>query len=384
MTIILHPDRLLLPGGLVADHLAVVVRRDRIVDVIPIAEVSDLVEGTAQHHVLTGCTLLPGLIDMHVHLTYGEEPSDQQARLSLRAAYNSERALSHGITTLRDLGSRHGVAIPVRDAINAGRANGPRVFASALQICATGGHGSEYEGYGDECDGLDECRRGVRRQLKAGADLIKVITNGVRAFQELRNEEVAAVADEAHRAGVRVACHASIPSSVAAAIAAGVDTIEHGCAFTSEDAKRMSDKGITLVPTLSVFNGWRRRDERGGTIPPFPDIYRKHAQSVQAAISAGVTIGAGTDYAAASGLFESLPAELEALVEVGLSAVDALRAATEYAGSALGTVSGLGTIARGAPADLIAVRGMPDQQIERVRDIRFVMIRGEITTHFEP
>jgi len=234
--------------------LAVVVDGDRIADVQRDGNVGE--PASARVVDLTGCTLLPGLIDLHVHVGFGTHMAGHHpASVALRAARNVRTTLLSGITTLRDVGTLDGIAIALRDAVARGDVPGSRIVPCGKIICMTGGHGSEPPappGMAREADGADDCRRAVREQIKDGADAIKVTTNGPLNVVEFTQQELDAIVDEAHRCGRRVACHASILGSSQMAVRAGVDTMEHGCDLDEETARRMADQGLWLVPTLLV------------------------------------------------------------------------------------------------------------------------------------
>src|SRR5215468_2589424 len=236
------------------DHTAAVVEDGVIADLVAESSLGDT--GEARSLDLEGCTLLPGLIDLHVHLGFG--PKDARETVgtgAFRAARNVRATLTAGVTTIRDVGTPNGVAIATRDAVARGDIPGSRVVPCGQIICMTGGHGSEPPappGMAREADGPDDCRRAVREQVRAGAECIKVTTNGPLNVVEFTPPELEAIVGEAHRCERRVACHASILASSQMAIRAGVDTMEHGCDLDPAAARDMADRGIVLVPTLLV------------------------------------------------------------------------------------------------------------------------------------
>jgi imidazolonepropionase-like amidohydrolase len=248
----------------------------------------------------------------------------------------------------------------------------------------TGGHGSEPPappGTAREADGPDDCRRAVREQVKAGADCIKVTTNGPLNVVEFTQDEMGAIVDEAHRLGRRVACHASLLESTKMAIRAGVDTIEHGCDLDEPTARAMADRGITMVPTLLVLKLIMDRWEEYKAIPMMRSIpvrAKRAVESYQIAMAAGVTMAAGTDIFFGLGKFESLPEELAYMVECGMSPSQALVAATRHGAEALGAGDRLGVIARGKVADLAAVDGDPTADIAALRRVSLVVQGGRV------
>ena len=383
--------RLILRGARVFDgtgrgapqRQTVVVDDDRIVDVLPNGAGGD--GGSARVIDLSGRTLLPGLIDLHVHLGWGARAAAPNvAAVALAAARNVRTAQAAGITCLRDVGTQGGVGMAVRDAVARGDLPGSRVYPCGQIICMTGGHGSEPPappGAAREADGPDDCRRAVREQVKAGADCIKVTTNGPLNVVEFTQAEMDAIVDEAHRLGRRVACHASLLESTKMAIRAGVDTIEHGCDLDEETARAMAGRGITMVPTLLVSKLIMDRWGEYKTVPMMRSIpvrAKRHVESYQIAMAAGVTMAAGTDIFFGLGRFESLPDELAYMVECGMSASQALTAATGQGAEALGAGDRLGTIARGKLADMIAVDGDPTADITALRHVSLVVQGGQL------
>jgi len=384
-------SRIILRGAQVFDvngrralgGVAVVVEGDHITDVVPSAAVGD--PGSARVVDLTGCTLLPGLIDLHVHLGWGARGFDTSpASIALQAARNVRAAQAAGITTLRDVGTTDGVAIAVRDAVARGDISGSRVVPCGRILCMTGGHGSEppaLPGMAREADGADDCRKAVREQVKAGADFIKVTTNGPLNVVEFTQEELNALVDEAHRLGRRVACHASILDSTRMALRAGVDTVEHGCDLDEQTAREMASQGVVLVPTLLVSKLIMDRWEEFKAVPMMRSIpvrAKRHVESFQIAVAAGVTIAAGTDLFFGLGDFESLPQELEYMVACGMSPTDALVAATAHGATAIGMQDRLGVVERGKMADLVAVKGNPTEDIAAVHLVALVMQGGKV------
>src|SRR6266700_5437107 len=237
---------------------AVVVEQGRIAQVVDISRAP-----RARRIDLEGHTLLPGLINCHVHLCLGAEADpvralkDDPAPLTaLKALRHAQETVEAGVTTVRDLGGREYVELAVRRAIAEGHFPGPRILAAGRPICMTGGHGSFL---GREADGPDDARKAVREQLKAGADVIKLIaTGGVMTpgvepgSSQLTLEEMRAAIDEARKAGRRTAAHAQGSTGIADAIEAGITTIEHGIYLTDEIIASMKAKGVFLVPTLAA------------------------------------------------------------------------------------------------------------------------------------
>ena len=342
---------------------------------------------------LAGHTLLPGLINCHVHLCLGaeadpvrplrEEPLGLTAIKALLRARETARA---GVTTVRDLGGREYVEIAVRRAIQEGLIDGPRILAAGRPVCMTGGHG---HWLAREADGPDDARKAVREQLKAGADVIKIIaTGGVMTpgvepgSPQLTLEEMRAAIEEASRAGRRTAAHAMASSGISDAIAAGITSIEHGIYLTEEIVAHMRRDGTFLVPTLNA----PAAIASGGLAAGIPDfMVRKsevvvpaHVASFQLAHRAGVRIAAGADSGTPLNFHGSLLPELTLMVKYGMTPLEAIRAATVTAADCLGLGEVTGRVAPGYAADLIAVAGDPAERIEVLADLKLVLVSGRV------
>lgn len=353
-----------------------------------------------------GGTLLPGLIDAHVHMNlpgdgtpFEETMAHGDAFLAASVADAARKALRAGITTVRDVGSRGATAFEVREALRAGFGEGPRMLVSGSPVTITGGH-CWY--FGGEADGVDGVRKRVRELIKAGADWIKVIGSGGGTPRtqshrpSFRPEEVAAIANEAHRFGVKVTMHCLCAEAMEYAVAGGVDGIEHGWFLVGEGrdqvfAPGLADKiaaaGITVTSTLAVgyeiiaamegrpdltaeerdyLDGWRRT--RDFTVEQVGKL-REH----------GVTFIGGTDAGWRFTRFDSLPAEAWLLSEGGMTAEQAIAACTGDSADALGVADRAGRVLPGLAADLIAVDGDPRGDLRRLADVRLVMQGGSVT-----
>jgi imidazolonepropionase-like amidohydrolase len=365
---------------------AVVIEDGRIAGVVPEGAV---VRG--RHVDLSGLALLPGLINCHVHLCLGAEPDpvrvlrdDPAALTTIKALLRAQATLRTGVTTVRDLGGRDYVELAVRSSVASGLADGPRVLAAGRPICMTGGHG---HWVGREADGPDDARRAVREQLKAGADVIKLIaTGGVMTpgvepgASQLTLEEMRAAVEEARKAGRRTAAHAQGSAGVAAAVEAGITTIEHGIFLTEEIVDRMRRDGVFLVPTLNAPVAIAA----GGLASGIPDymvqksqqIVAAHVASFQLALRAGVAVAAGSDAGTPFNGHDAFVRELELMVTNGMTPLEAIRAATSTAAEALGLGGVVGRIAPGLAADLIAVSGDPAGRIRALEEVQLVIARG--------
>ncbi len=329
---------------------------------------------------LAGRALLPGLIDAHTHVIsdtdrspgfgptpqlHGEEPRPEALRWFVLA--NAARAfLDAGITTVRDVGSPEDEAITLREAIRLGLTPGPRILSCGRILSTTAPGARIFGTMYEEADGPWEMRRAVRRQLRRGADFIKVMATGARSVErenpepaQMTAEEIGAAVDEAHRLGLRVAAHAEGLDGARLAIGAGVDTIEHGLSLHREPAllDRMAEQGIVLVPTLSTFHDLaeRFRDDFAPSLVAQAERQREEAaKTLVAARAAGVTLAMGYD----SGPPGANAQELVRMVEAGLPATEAIVAATSGSALALG-LTDRGTVVAGQAADLLVVDGDP-------------------------
>ncbi|MBV9496965.1 MAG: amidohydrolase family protein [Acidobacteria bacterium] len=350
-------------------------------------------------------TLLPGFIDAHTHLTgqsgdnwyqdYFQNQMRFPAEQALLASTYARKVLESGFTTVRDLGSSDYVDIGLRNAINNGYVVGPRMLVAVHAIGATGGHGDgdpipperthllgPIEGV---CNGPAECRAAVRYQIKYGADVIKFMpSGGVLSLSdpvdapELSQEEMNAIVEEAHNWGRKVAAHCHGDAAAKMAIAAGVDSIEHGSFMKPDTLAMMHDKGVYLVATL-LAGEWT-----GGKADKFPPAIATKAKAALAARSemfrnaqkAGVKIAFGTDSAVSPHGMN--PLEFALMTGLGMSPAAALRSATSVGAALLGINDRLGTIAVGKVADIVAVPGNPLQDIKATEKVSFVMKEGKV------
>ena len=366
---------------------AVLVEDGRILSLGPAA---DLPTGTKITD-LGDVTLLPGLIDAHVHLVWSAsaEPHEvvereSRALTALRCANNAALHLRAGVTTVRDVGSTDGLAIEVGRAVQLGILPGPKVVAAGRAIAMTGGHGWFL---GREADGAEAVRHAAREEMKAGATCIKLMASGgvyghaeEPGSPQLTVEEMRAGVEETHKAGRKVAAHAYSVEAVGNALDAGVDSIEHGSFIDRDTAGRMRESGTYLVPTMSVY---RAMSERGPELGAPEYIRRKTAEVLKAsreafrvALEAGVPVAAGTDCGAPGHPHGTLPEELMLMVESGASPIQALRFGTSAAADLLGLGDEVGSLEPGKRADLLAVDGDPTSEILALRDVRMVLRDG--------
>ena len=358
---------------------------------------------------LSGMTLLPGLIDAHIHLE-GWQSMDLMewmttpvAVSALRATVDARRLLEAGFTAVRCLGG--GASIYLKQVIEEGIVRGPRIVTSGRSFIQTSGGADPWDlpvecvqvlarlgqTLADTVDGPEECRLGVRRRLREGADCIKILTTGAVHSEYnpptrvcFTQEETDALVDEAHRLGLRVAAHAHGTAGIRTAILAGVDTIEHGSYLDQECVELMLERGTYLVPTFSVARvnldpGPDGLPDSGYGLRRAREIQDIHRQGFIRAYQAGVKIAAGTDFIGVPPMNHGLNAmELECLVEAGMAPMEAIVAATSSAAEAIGLGEKAGTVAAGRWADIVAVEGNPLERIALLREVGFVMKSGEI------
>ena len=365
-------------GDRMIDGHGVLIDGDRISRVAPTGDF----EGFAGEIVdCAGCTVMPGLIDCHVHLMFRGEPDPWANLEKLDAAHAVVRALEHardtllgGVTSIRDCGGREYQEFAVRDACNEGRFQGPTVLAAGKMICMTGGHGNRM---GRVADGVDEVVKAVREQIHAGSDLVKIMaTGGVMTpgvdpeDAHYSAEEIAAGITEAKRFRRRTASHAQGAEGILNATRGGVTSIEHGIFMDDECCREMLQRGTFLVPTLAALRNILDNEDAG--IPDY--VMEKarrcaaaHERSIRMFYEAGGKIALGTDAGTPFNLHGSNAAELKFMVDVGLSNIDALRAGTRNGADLMG-LKDRGRIAEGAVADLLVVDGDPTTEIEAAAD----------------
>jgi len=389
---------------------AVVVVQGNRIDAVGSGDEVTAPDGARQIDAL-GRTLIPGMVDCHVHAyTSGfvpaPPPGDELAYAGIVAANNLRCALQLGITTVRDVSSGH-VGIAARSAIEEGQWLGPRCYMSGRGICMTGGHGSGGGGIGigvHEVDGPGAIRVAIRQERKAGAQLIKVLTSHRSEYPEFTQHELEVLVEEAHRFGMRVAAHAANYVTTRMATEAGVDTIEHGIEIAPETAALMAQKGTTLVSTCWVLHdiyeetcALKAKYEQIGeyashphrrwmeeTIQVYEVLLERLPASMAAAREAGVRIAAGTDNVRASAPFAPLAREAPYLVRYGLSPMEAIESLTRCGAEAIGVEDQVGTIEPGKLADLVLLDGDPLLDVGALEKVCWVMKDGmEIPLHPE-
>jgi len=406
--IVLRADRWVdVVDGEVRSPAVVVVEENRIVSVdgsgVP-AETNQIDLGDV--------TLLPGLMDMEINLLLGGPNTSSPVRRaihgvqddpvfrSLRATVNARTTLLAGFTTVRNLGlmvktGGYLLDVSLARVIDAGWVVGPRIIAAGHAITPTGGHLdptmfrqfaphvlplSVEEGI---ANGVSQVRQAVRYQLKYGAGVIKISASGgvmshsgEAGAQQYSDEELAAIVDEAHRAGIRVAAHAHGDGAIRACIRAGVDCIEHGSLASDDTIQMMVDHGTFLVPTSYLSEGLDISMAAPELQAKAAEVFPQARAMLGRAIKAGVKIACGTDAPAVP--HGKNAKELWAMVDRGMTPMQALQAATMTSAELINREHDLGRLAPGYLADIIAVPGNPAEDITMTDDIRFVMKDGHI------
>lgn len=349
-------------------------------------------------------TLMPGLMDMHVHLTseYSraselEAYKKNAADRALDGALFAERTLLAGFTTVRECGSAFGTAIALRNAVDSGKVKGPRIVAAGKGISTTGGHGDPTNGWAEHLqpapgltdgvvDGAAQAAQAVRQRYKDGADFIKITATGgvlsiARSGQnpQFTEEEIRAIVATARDYGFHVAAHAHGAEGMKRAIRAGVHTIEHGTYMDEEVMRLMKEHGTFYVPTIAAGRWVAERAKEAGF---FPELVRPKAASIGPKIQrtfaqahrSGVPILFGTDTGVSA--HGENAREFAYMVEAGMAPLEAIRSATSVPAKFLGLDDRLGTVSGGKLADLVGVPGDPLADITVMQRVSFVMKDG--------
>lgn len=392
------------------DHSLVI--EQGVITAITPGRVEPKTEPHAEFIDLTGYTLMPGLMDMHVHLSYQQSGTSaylkrftqNPADLALQAAHYAEKTLLAGFTTVRNLGDSFNETAALRNAINQGITVGPRIFTAGKSLATTGGHADPTNGFRDDLggdpgpeqgvlNGANDARKAVRERYKQGADLIKITaTGGVLSVAksgqnpQFMDDELAAVVSTAKDYGMTVAVHAHGTEGMKRAVEAGVNSIEHGTYMSDEVMQLMKQNQVYFVPTILAGKFVADKAKVDGY---FPDIVRPKAatigpliqQTFARAYRAGVPIAFGTDSGVSA--HGDNAQEFALMVEVGMTPMEAIRSATYHAAKLLNEPR-LGTLSEGNVADMIAVKGDPLSNIRLLETVDFVMKDGVVYKRPQP
>ncbi|MFX0085829.1 MAG: amidohydrolase family protein [Candidatus Hodarchaeota archaeon] len=356
----------------------------------------------------SGKTILPGLIDAHLHLLGIRSMNpvqwtlDTSALKAVRAVADVKKLIEAGFTSVRCAGSE--VSVYLKKAIDEGTIQGPRIIAAHKVITQTGGHGDTHElplgwvlranTFWRMADGVDECRRAAREQIREGAGVIKICTTGGVLSEkdsptqaQFVDEEITAMTTEAHRVGIKVMAHAQSPEGIQNAIRNGVDTIEHGIYLDDETIQMMLASNTIVVPTFAIVNALVTKG-REAAVPEYGLIkaktaHKEHIKSITLAHKAGVKIALGTDFCGPDIIPHGENAvELEIFVnQIGMTPMEAIKSATKIGAEALGIEKSIGTLEKGKIADLLIIDGNPLEDIATLQnkdDILVVMKNGQI------
>jgi imidazolonepropionase-like amidohydrolase len=406
LTIVIRADRLVDgTGGAPISDAVLVVDDGTVVGTFAGAAPDGVVPADAEVIDLPGCTMLPGLIDAHVHLNFPgngllleEIMTEPEGVLVSTATFAAQRALAAGITTVRDTGCVHSTVFDVRRSLELGHGTGARILACGQPITITGGHTWPL---GGEADGVDGLRTKVRSMCKLGADAIKVMASGGGTRGTLSHRpsftppEMAAIVDEGHRLGRKVTAHCLNSEAIVMAVEAGVDQLEHAGflvdaagtqRFDPAAAAKIAEAGVAVTSTLAVGGSavaaMRAKDVLTPAEQKFLDFWsvmlEDNVNQFAALHAAGVRIVAGTDAGWRFTPIDDLAMELELLASAGLSAGEALAAATGVTASTLGVADQFGTLTAGLAADVLVVAGNPLQNLSALRDVRLVLQGGQV------
>lgn len=384
------------------DKMAIIIEDNRIKSVEKTSTYPDETNVIELH----GLTVMPGLIDCHLHLggLTVDQPGRAIGKISFRDmasffldysrnyAHRRSLAIENGVTTIRSAGDHYPHIIRLRDKIASSKLSGPRIFAPGPTITAPGGHpagtiykGNRYiiENATRQIADVNSAREEVKRLAEGGVDCIKAIYSDINPMDmthkvpRLSLDVLTALADEAHQHNLRLMVHTGTPQESMDAVKAGADSIEHGILpgadsveFNDDLIKLMLDKGTYFVPTLAI--AWAYKDA-------YPEVFAGLKRTFKKLYDAGVKIAAGTDSGTPGVVIgKGLHKELELMVEAGISPMEAIMTGTKNTADILGKLSELGTIEPGKLADIIAVSGDPLKDIRNTREIKLVIKDGKI------
>ena len=363
-----------------------------------IASKEELVKEFPQEEVKDygDATILPGLFDMHVHLAYWYSQPDSfnynDQMITLYALQHAQAAFERGITSVRDLSSYHGVCKSLKLAAEKGFITVPKITHTDTGMCMTGGHACDEV---PEVDGPWEVRKEIRKQVRDGAEWVKILTTHRSHIPEFTQEELDVAVDECHRRGIKCAVHAGTNPGIQMCIDAGFDTIEHATFMTVDHAKQMAEKGIAWTPTIMaytlLYEICKDKMENHAGMPVndpvmqkeindyqyFEPAYKAYRDNFKAFYDTGVTVIAGTDMVMYQSPLLPLPRELQYMVEYGITPVQAIQTATSNPAKVLGVENERGLIKEGLDADILVVGGNLSKDIKCLNDVKLVTMDGK-------
>ena len=341
-------------------------------------------------------TILPGLFDMHVHLAYWYSQPDSfnynDQMITLYALQHAQAAFERGITSVRDLSSYHGVCKSLKLAAEKGFITVPKITHTDTGMCMTGGHACDDV---PEVDGPWEVRKEIRKQVRDGAEWVKILTTHRSHIPEFTQEELDAAVDECHRRGIKCAVHAGTNPGIQMCIDAGFDTIEHATFMTVDHAKQMAEKGIAWTPTIMAYTllyeicKEKMENHAGSPVNDpvmqkeindyqyFEPAYKAYRDNFKAFYDTGVTVIAGTDMVMYDSPLLPLPRELQYMVEYGITPIQAIQTATSNPAKVLGVEDQRGLIKEGLDADILVVGGDLSKDIKCLNDVKLVTMDGK-------
>ncbi len=377
MIVAIHHTRLIDGTGAVHERATLLIRDAKISAVGPSNEVR-IPKGAVRIDG-RGLSIIPGLIDCHVHLCLGGEPdvvgtleSEQPSYTLLKSVTHAKATIDAGFTTVRDVGSRDHSIFTLKQAIDSGVMPGPRIVGAGRAICMIGGHARFI---GQEVEGTEQVRQAVAEQVAVGAGVIKIIASGGVLTPgtspdeaQMTMEELAAAVDAAQQAGKRVAAHAHGAAGMKNAILAGVRSIEHATLLDDESGALMKRYGVYMVPTLSAL-ATTAACRPGCGIPESAlakakSMTKRHRSSFKQAHQSGIAIAMGTDAGTPFNYHGDNAQELERMVAFGMTPMEAIVASTATAAQLIGIQDSVGTLTKGMEADLVILKGNPLRRIE--------------------
>lgn len=381
-------------GDPARQRYALAIEGDRIAAVAPSNELTPQADDVVVR--AEGMTLLPGLVNMHVHLNLAADnapfipymDAHSDVALGFRSAFNARAALAAGVTTVRDCGSRGRSVLDLRPARSEGILAAPRILSAGCALTISGGH---MRPFGGECDGVDGVRQMVRKLVSAGADFIKVAGSGggtpgsLTDYPSFALEELRAIADTAHGLGRRVTVHCTATAAIRRAVEAGVDSIEHGYFVAPNDwdaydpalADQLAVAGISITPTLQVFRDMAELLPAGAERDFWQHRRESLVHNVERLHRTGVRLTAGSDAGWRLTRFDNYARELEQLQACGLTPLEVIHAATGAASAASGFENHFGTLRQGLCADLLLVQGNAAEDVRHLANVQRVFLDGK-------